>query len=137
MIRQKRIERGLTQEQLAKMAGVTKNYVTMVERGTRKGISFMVRVLLADALGIPPTQVLTSEETEVLGIVEKGLNLETAELAVWSLNRYLREGGSLPPISKNGAAMALRKVMQARPQRRKEMESLRGELNKLYRQRLK
>ena len=46
VIRERRIERGLTQEQLAKKAGVTTHYVTMVERGSRKGICFLVRIAL-------------------------------------------------------------------------------------------
>ena len=114
VIRQRRLERGLTQEQLAEKAGVTKNYVTMVERGARKGISFMVRVLLADALGIPATQVLTAEEADALRLVDKALSLDGAEAVVWQLRHCLASQPRLTPtVSKFAAAVSI--AIQVRP----------------------
>lgn len=134
MIKERRIERGLTQEQLAKKAGVTKNYVTMVERGVRKNINFMVRVLLAEALDIPVTQVLTDDEAQVLGLVEKAISLEGAEAVVWQLERCLSSQPRLTPsVSKFAAAVAIRKVMRARPERKEALETVRGHLNEMYR----
>lgn len=127
MIRQRRIALGLTQEQLASKAGVTKNYVTMLERGARKTISFFVRVQLAEALGIPATQVLTAEEADRLGIVEGALGLTSAEVVVWSLKNVRK-----PPGDKFTAAIALRVVGRAHPEQKRELDALRARLNDLY-----
>ncbi len=58
MIRRIREEKGLTQEQVAKRAGVTKQYVTMLERGARKAPTLPVLQRLAKALGVPVTELL-------------------------------------------------------------------------------
>ena len=131
MIRQKRIQLGLTQEQLANKAGVTKNYVTMVERGMRKGVSPMVRAVLADALAIPLTDVLSIEELEVFTLVQKAATRDMSGAVVWQLSRCL-EGGTAPTVSKTSAQLALRVLMQAQPDRRRELEAVRGRLNELY-----
>lgn len=46
-----RREHGVTQEQLAKMLGVHKNYLSMIERGERKPSAELV-LRIAEALGI-------------------------------------------------------------------------------------
>jgi transcriptional regulator with XRE-family HTH domain len=91
MIRHKRIRLGLTQQQLADKAGVTKNYVTMVERGVRKQVSFLTRVMLADALAIPLPQVLTLKELQIFCRVHKGITDQGAESVVWQLEQRLKE----------------------------------------------
>jgi transcriptional regulator with XRE-family HTH domain len=48
----------LTQDAVAKRAGVTKNYVTMLERGKGKNPSLPVLKKLAKALGVPVTELL-------------------------------------------------------------------------------
>jgi XRE family transcriptional regulator of biofilm formation len=53
-----REEKGLTQEGLAKLAGVTKPYVSMIESGNRKSPSLPVLKRLAKALGVPVTALL-------------------------------------------------------------------------------
>lgn len=58
MIKKLRTERGLTQEQVARQAGVTKNYITMLETGARKAPSLPVLKRLAKALGVPVTELL-------------------------------------------------------------------------------
>jgi transcriptional regulator with XRE-family HTH domain len=50
--------RGLTQKQVAAKAGVSKNYITMLESGTRKSPSLPVLRRLAGALGVPVTELL-------------------------------------------------------------------------------
>ncbi len=57
-MRRLREERRLTQEQVAKMAKVTKPYITMLERGARKNPSLPVLRRLAKALGVPVTELL-------------------------------------------------------------------------------
>jgi transcriptional regulator with XRE-family HTH domain len=131
VIKQRRIERGLTQEQLAKKAGVTKNYVTMVERGSRKGISFLVRVALADALGIPVLEVITPSEAKILALVEKGVTSEGAEVYLWSLRKCI-ETGERPPGSKVGAQLVIRKAIAEHPDQRADLEAVRGRLNELF-----
>ena len=48
----------MTQEQVAKRAGVTKQYVTMLDRGARKAPTLPVLQRLAKALGVPVTELL-------------------------------------------------------------------------------
>jgi transcriptional regulator with XRE-family HTH domain len=48
----------LTQKQVAAKAGVSKNYITMLESGTRKSPSLPVLRRLAGALGVPVTELL-------------------------------------------------------------------------------
>ena len=55
MIKRLREERGLTPEELAKRAGVTKPYVSMIESGERKSPSLPILKRLAKALGVPVT----------------------------------------------------------------------------------
>jgi transcriptional regulator with XRE-family HTH domain len=47
-----------TQADLAKEAGVTKNYITMLEAGKRKNPSLLVLKRLAKALGVPVAELL-------------------------------------------------------------------------------
>lgn len=47
-----------TQAEIAKEAGVTKNYITMLEAGKRKNPSLPVLRRLAKALGVPLTELL-------------------------------------------------------------------------------
>ena len=57
-IRKRREELGLTQEQVAKAAKVTKNYVTMLERGKRKNPSLAILKRIADVLDVPVGRLL-------------------------------------------------------------------------------
>jgi transcriptional regulator with XRE-family HTH domain len=58
VIRKLREDRGLTQAEVAKRADVSKQYVTMLERGTRKAPSLPVLKRIAKALGVPVTELL-------------------------------------------------------------------------------
>ena len=56
-VRRLRIERGLTQEQLAFEAGIDLTYEGGIERGKRNP-SLMVMVRVAEALGVTPSELL-------------------------------------------------------------------------------
>ena len=58
VIRKLREERGLTQAEVADRADVTKQYVTMLERGARKTPSLPVLKKIAKALGVPVGRLL-------------------------------------------------------------------------------
>jgi transcriptional regulator with XRE-family HTH domain len=58
VIKSLRIERGLTQAQVAQKVGVTKNYITMLERGERKNPSLDIVKKIAKALGVPAGELL-------------------------------------------------------------------------------
>jgi XRE family transcriptional regulator, regulator of sulfur utilization len=60
-IRVLRNERGLTQEALADLCGLTTNYVGDAERGQRN-ISIRALWQLADGLGIPASELLRDAE---------------------------------------------------------------------------
>ena len=60
-IRALRDERGLTQETLADLCGLTTNYVGDAERGERN-ISIRALWQLADGLGVPGSQLLREAE---------------------------------------------------------------------------
>lgn len=63
VLRQQRIQAQLTQEQLALMADVQRNYVSELERGLKQA-SVITLFKLASALGVPPHEFvrLLSEE---------------------------------------------------------------------------
>jgi len=56
-VRRFRVERGLSQEEVAHEAGMKRSYLSDLERGTRNP---SVRALgrVADALGVPPEKLL-------------------------------------------------------------------------------
>jgi XRE family transcriptional regulator of biofilm formation len=57
-LRRWRRERGLTQEELAKKAGVTKFYISQLETGIRHNPSLPVLRRLAKALGVSAGELL-------------------------------------------------------------------------------
>jgi len=56
-LRELRTERGLSQEKLAEMAGLDRNYVGMIERGERNPAVVNI-VKIAKALGVAPGELL-------------------------------------------------------------------------------
>ena len=58
MLKALREAKDLTQDQLAKKAGVTEAYVSMLESGKRKAPSLPALQRLAKALGVPITALL-------------------------------------------------------------------------------
>lgn len=61
VLRQKRKEAGLTQEQLAHEADVQRNYVSLIERGINQP-TIAVLFKLAGALGGQPSQLIVEVE---------------------------------------------------------------------------
>ncbi len=58
MVKKMREEQGVTQAKLAKKAGVTEAYVSMIEGGVRKNPSLPILKRLARALGVPVGELL-------------------------------------------------------------------------------
>ena len=58
VLKKLRNARGLTQEQVAEKAGLSKNFIRMLETGTRTSPSLPVLKRLAKALGVPVTELL-------------------------------------------------------------------------------
>ena len=58
MIKKLREQRDMTQEQLAKKAGVTQGYIAQLESGLRKNPSLPSLRKLARALGVPVGELL-------------------------------------------------------------------------------
>jgi transcriptional regulator with XRE-family HTH domain len=58
VIRRLRTKQGMTQEDLALKAKVTQGYISQLEAGTKKDIGAKVAVRLAEALGVPVTELL-------------------------------------------------------------------------------
>jgi len=58
VVKKMREEQGVTQAQLAKKAGVTEAYVSMIEGGVRKNQSLPILKRLARALGVPVGELL-------------------------------------------------------------------------------
>ena len=58
MIRRLREQQNMTQAELAKKAKVTQGYISQLEAGTKKDIGAKIAMRLADALGVPVTELL-------------------------------------------------------------------------------
>jgi transcriptional regulator with XRE-family HTH domain len=58
MLRELRAAKGLTQEDLAKKAKVTRSYVAMLETVGKKNPSIQVLRRLAKALGVPVSELI-------------------------------------------------------------------------------
>ena len=57
-IRKLRLQRGYTQKELAENAGITQEYLSAIERGSRVP-SLEVFLLLAETLRVPPSILLS------------------------------------------------------------------------------
>lgn len=58
MLRELRVQRDLTQEELAKRAKITRSHLSLLEAGHRKNPSLDVLKRLARALGVPVGELL-------------------------------------------------------------------------------
>ena len=58
VIRQKREQENMTQEQLAKKVGVTQGYIAQLESGLKRNPSLPTLKKIAKALGVPVTDLL-------------------------------------------------------------------------------
>jgi len=92
-----RLDAGLSQEELARKLGVTRQYISDCERGVRK---FGVRTLIkcADVLGVSPDTLLRSDTLTISKkkalpaelIIDIMSASEENIQAVWKYLRYLR-----------------------------------------------
>jgi transcriptional regulator with XRE-family HTH domain len=57
-IRKLRERQNMTQAELAKKVKVTQGYISQLEAGTKKELGAKVALRLADALGVPVTELL-------------------------------------------------------------------------------
>ena len=64
-VQAKRKERDLSQAELGNLVGISRNYVSLIERGEAENISMKVVNQLAVALGTSPSE-LTGESTPVM-----------------------------------------------------------------------
>jgi transcriptional regulator with XRE-family HTH domain len=83
IIKQARMQKGLSQEELGEMVGVQKSAVAKWENGRVSEIKRSNLKKLADALGLKPSQLLGDIETDPVGAA--------AELADIYLDAELRE----------------------------------------------
>lgn len=68
----RRKEKKLSQEELGKLVGISRNYVSMIERGEADSISKKVIDRLAVALGVTPAE-LTGETAQPLVLIPPSL----------------------------------------------------------------
>ncbi|MDI3256921.1 MAG: helix-turn-helix transcriptional regulator [Kyrpidia sp.] len=69
-LKQLRLERGWTLEQLAARSGLSISHISSLERGTRTKPSFQVAVRLARALDVPLSTFLEGAEAAAVGVWE-------------------------------------------------------------------
>ena len=79
IIRRYRNEAGLSQQQLADSAGISKGFISSIESG-RSAVSIDVLVQLADALNVPA-------DTLIKELVDKAYGYEAARPALGKDNR--------------------------------------------------
>ena len=71
MIKQARLEKGFTQEELAERVGVKKSAVAKWENGRVSEIKRSNLKALADALGLRPSQLLGDVEMDPAGVADE------------------------------------------------------------------
>lgn len=64
MIRHYRKKKLLSQEQLAQLAGITKDHIAKIERGKNTNVTINNLVKISEALGIPVTDLLQNKSGE-------------------------------------------------------------------------
>lgn len=82
-IRKQREAAGMSQSELAQVAGISRTYLSLIERGEARNISFSILSHLALALGTSPAALTGEIESEVVlspslrqFALEDGLDLE-------------------------------------------------------------
>lgn len=83
VLKKLREEKGLTQEELAKLAGVTKPYVSMIESGDRKRPSLPVLKRLAKALGVPVKTLRGTSSMIVKNVPDREELLRLERIKAW------------------------------------------------------
>ena len=86
-VRQWRIERGLSQAEFAELVGISRNYVSQVERGVSTNLSLTVARRICSELGIrlDPPEVSVSESLRQFAELE---GLEPEEVKVLATIEY-------------------------------------------------
>jgi len=69
----KRKETGLSQEKLGEKAGISRNYVSQIERGEADSISIKVINKLAVALGVSPAQLTGEVSSQSMAMIPQSL----------------------------------------------------------------
>ena len=107
-LKQKRMEAGLTQVQLAEKAGVTARTIQNYELGNRKPSNMVVIQKIADALNTTTEYLLGSSGTYVVEAHEKGGSKAARDIEqLVSEVTGLFAGGELSEESLEGAMKAL------------------------------
>jgi transcriptional regulator with XRE-family HTH domain len=87
-LRKIRLERGMSLEEAANVIGITKQYLSMVETGVRKSVSFDIMVNLSNCYNIPldylssftvsdrPKSHLSEKELELWNIINNQVKEE-------------------------------------------------------------
>jgi transcriptional regulator with XRE-family HTH domain len=70
VIKEKRIQKGMTQELLSGLAGIARTHLTMIENGTKQP-NFETVWKIALALDIKPSQLVSEIEAEILNTTVK------------------------------------------------------------------
>jgi transcriptional regulator with XRE-family HTH domain len=73
---EKRKEKGLSQDELGKIAGISRNYVSQIERGIAQSISMKVINRLAVALGASPAELTGETPQVVIPLSQRDFGLE-------------------------------------------------------------
>lgn len=66
-LRALRMEKGMTQAQLAKSAGLSNGAIGNYESGKRKNISYNSIFRIADALGVKPSEIIPIDRCPLCG----------------------------------------------------------------------
>ena len=84
LIKKARMEKGMTQEELAEKVGVKKSAVAKWENGRVSEIKRTNLKNLADALGLDPNQLLGDEEYNKKPVIEDGLTESQRKLIAFA-----------------------------------------------------
>lgn len=83
-----RLKKGLTLDEVAKHTGITKQYLSMLENGQRKAISFEIMINISNFFNVPieyfkrlfkeeeEPRILTKEELEIWQLINEKVNEE-------------------------------------------------------------
>lgn len=86
-LRKLRLERGLTLDESANQIGITKQYLSMVEKGQRKSVSFEIMTNISRCYNIPLDYLSNFTENE-----NSNNHLTEKELELWNIiNNQVKE----------------------------------------------
>ncbi len=94
-VRQKRLEEGKRQADLANDVGISRNYLSQIERGEARNLSWQVKKNLADALGIAIEEAVdaaTMLDNLPMGLAEFARDKNLPEVDILMLARLQYRG---------------------------------------------